>query len=439
MRRLPVTLLIAVSLTLVGAPAAGAAEKAIWGPVTLPSGASAFPTYRDLGVDTFQDAINWSRVAPTRPADPGNPGDPAYRWPAELDQAVAAAAANGVQVALLVQRSPGWANGGRSNLHAPEPRDFATFMAAASRRYPSVKRWMIWGEPNRADRFLPNEPNSPVGPRAYAKVLDAAYGALKAVSRTNIVIGGMTWTGGDVKPAPFMKFMRLPSGRPPRLDWFGHNPFPFRFPNLREPVIGGGFRDISDLDTFQRQLRRTYGKRARFWLSEFLVLSDRGSNQFLMSVSQQDQARWLRAAFRIADDLPSVAGLGWLSLLDQPERGGSSNWGLLTAKGQPKPAYQAFRRSPSERFRPAVHARAAIRRAALARQGLRVRIRPRFGGRVSVRLIKSGRPIARASRKLRAGARSTIGLRTRRVRRGRYVLVVSTSRGATVRRGLRVR
>ncbi|HZI92424.1 MAG TPA: hypothetical protein VFD31_12480, partial [Thermoleophilaceae bacterium] len=356
MKRPSLAALAVATALCAAAPPAQAAEKSIWGPVTLPGGGSAFPTYSDLGVDTFQYAVSFADVAPTRPAAVDNPSDPAYRWPAELDRAIADAAASRINVALLVTNSPGWANGGRSRLQAPDPSAFANFMAAASRRYPSVRRWMIWGEPNRTDRFLPNSENSPEGPRAYARILDAAYGALKAVSARNIVIGGMTWTGGDVKPAPFMKFMRLANGRPPRLDWFGHNPFPFRFPNLRNPTVPGGFRDISDIERFQRQLRRTYGPRARFWLSEFLVLSDRGSDQFLMSVSRAEQARWLRAAYRIADDLGSVAGLGWLSLFDERERPGSSNWGLLTAGGERKPSYGAYRGAPSERFRPSVRA-----------------------------------------------------------------------------------
>ena len=424
---------------LAAAPGAQAAEKAIWGPVTLPGGGSAFPTYADLGVDTFQYTLSFADVAPTRPAAVNNPSDPAYRWPAELDQAVAEAAASRINVALLVTQSPGWANGGRSELHAPDPAAFADFMAAASRRYPSVRRWMIWGEPNRADRFLPNAENSPEGPRAYARILDAAYGALKAVSPRNLVIGGMTWTGGDVKPAPFMKFMRLPNGRPPRLDWFGHNPFPFRFPNLRNLAVGEGFRDISDLDVFQRQLRRTYGKRARFWLSEFLVLSDRGSDQFRMSVSRTGQARWLRAAYRIADDLDSVAGLGWLSLLDERERTGSSNWGLLTADGQRKPSYGAYRSAPSERFRPSLRAPRRVRRAVLARGRLRVRVRARLGGRISVQLNRGTRQVARARRSVGTSRAVTLLLRVQQPRRGRYRLIVRAPRAATVRRLITVR
>jgi len=419
--------------------AADASEKAIWGPVTLPNGNSAFPTYQDLGVDTVQFTLNWRSIAPERPADPGNPADPAYAWPQEVDSAVAQAGPAGINVALLVIGSPGWTNGGQSALHAPDPAAYATFMAAASRRYPSVRRWMVWGEPNRADRFLPNEANSPVGARAYAKILDAAYGALKAVSAQNIVIGGMTWTGGDVRPAAFMKYMRLPNGKPPRLDWFGHNPFPFRFPNLREIPVAGGYRDLSDLDTFSRQLRKTYGKRARFWLSEFLVLSDRGSEQFELSVSRAEQARWLAAAYRIADSLPSVAGLGWLALQDQPQRPGSSNWGLLTDAGSRKPAYDAFRAASGERFRPEVEVARRVPARVVSKRGLAVRVTPVAGGRVSVELRRGSRVVARGTRVGRPGAPKKLRLRASGVARGSYTCIVRVPRGATVRRQVQVR
>ncbi len=434
---------LAVGLALVAAlltpAAAGASEKAIWGPVTLPNGNSAFPTYQDLGVDTVQFQLNWRATAAERPADPANPADPAYAWPKDVDSAVAQAGPSGINVALLVSGSPGWANGGQSALHAPDPADYATFIAAASRRYPSVRRWMIWGEPNRSDHFLPNKAGSPVGARAYAKILDAAYGALKAVSPQNIVIGGMTWTGGDVKPAPFMRFMRLPNGKPPRLDWFGHNPFPIRFPNLREIAIGDGFRDISDLDLFSRQLRRTYGGRARFWLSEFLVLSDRGSNEFELFVSQAEQARWLAASYGIADSLPSVAGLGWLALLDQPQRPGSSNWGLLTDGGARKPAYAAFRAARGERFRPKVAVARRVRAQVASKRGLAVQVTPIRSGRVSVELRRGSRVVARGTRAGRAGISKKLRLRTSGVPRGSYICIVRVPRGATVRRRVEVR
>jgi hypothetical protein len=341
-------LLAILALSLGSATPAIGAEKAIWGPVTMPGGGSAFPLYRRLGVDTFQIQLSFEGAATRRPAQPRDPTDPAYTWPPELDQAIRAAKSNRIKVAILVNRSPGWANGGRAGIWAPEPADFRNFLTAAGRRYPAVRRWMVWGEPNRRDRFQPNDGPGRVAPRAYARILDAAYVGLKRASRRNIVIGGMTWTGGEVRPAQFLRWLKLPGGRRPRLDWYGHNPFPFRRPRLRATVHPGGWRDISDMDVFSREVARAFPGSPRLWLSEFTVLSDKPSNVFRLALSQEEQARWLAAAYRIADRLPTVAGLGWLSLFDQPPAPGSSNWGLLTHDGTRKPAFGAFKRALDE-------------------------------------------------------------------------------------------
>lgn len=144
--------LAAAAVLLTAAPGpASAAEKSIWGPTTLPDGSSAFPLYRRLGVDSYQIQLNWASVAPNRPAAPRDPSDPGYRWPAELDRAVAAARGQRICVAVLVNGSPGWANGGRSSTHVPEPGAFDDFLTAASRRYRSVRRWMIFDERRRGD------------------------------------------------------------------------------------------------------------------------------------------------------------------------------------------------------------------------------------------------------------------------------------------------
>lgn len=415
---------------LAAASPAAAGEKAIWGPITLPDGSPAFPLYRDLGVDAWQAGVSWPAVAPSRPASPADPSDPAYAWPADLDAAVRQA--GDIKIAVLVSGSPGWANGGRSSIWAPDPSDFAAFLTAASRRYPSIRRWMIWGEPNRGDRFQPNERNGSAGPVAYARILDAAYGALKAVSRRNTVIGGMTWTGGDVRPPVFLDKMRLPNGRRPRLDWFGHNPFPYRFPNLREIPAKGGWRDISDLDTFSKELRNAYGRKVKLWLSEFTVQSDHESREFKLTVNRRDQARWLAAAYRLVDGLPSVAGLGWLSLLDEPQSSGSLNWGLLTADGASKPALRAYRDAPAQRFRPGLRVRSG-------RGSVHVILRPRIGGTLRITLRKGAGRSLRIRRTVRPGRRLSLSLGGRRLRAGRYTLVVRAPRAARLTQRARVR
>ena len=438
-----VVVAIALTLVLVSlSPApARAAEKAFWGPATMPDGSSAFGLYDELGIDTLQLTLSWADVAATRPAATRDPTDPAYRWPADLDAAAAEAGRHGIRIALLVARTPPWANGGRPPAFAPTaPRDYADFLAAAARHYPRVRRWMIWGEPNRDDRFQPNRPNSALGPRAYARLLDAAYGALKSASRQNIVIGGNTWTSGTVRPPDFLRWLRLPNGRRPRLDWFGHNPFPFRFPKLADAPLRGGYRDMSDVDTLSAEVRRTYGRRVPLWLSEYTIQSDRGSRVFATYVSRAAQARYLAAGFRIADGLgPAVAGLGWLTLLDEPPAADSANFGLMTHAMQRKPAFAAMRSAPSERARPVVVVATTIARAALRTAGLEVFVTPRIGGPLVVELRRGGVLITRVRGTGRAGSRKTLRLRGARLSAGRYVVTVGAPRAATVRRGVRVR
>lgn len=334
----------AVALAALALPApAGATPKAIWGPVALPDGSSAFPTYAELGVDVLQLQLIWSRVAPEEPARATDPDDPAYRWPAAIGAAIAAGAEHGIEVALLVRGSPAWtvgepAIGATAEATAPlDPADYADFLTAAARRFPEVPRWMIWGEPNRRAQWAS-------GPVAYADLLDAAYGAVKAVDPSDVVVGGMSTSFGDVPTATWVAALRRSDGRPPRLDEYGHNPFTHRCPDLAlAPDPGSpGARDISDLDTLAGELRDSLGADVPLWLSEFTVSSDRASWALPFHVSRERQAEWLTRAFAIASSLDHVSGIGWFNLHDGPPPDGLTT-GLMTHAGERKPAFAAYR------------------------------------------------------------------------------------------------
>jgi hypothetical protein len=334
--------------------------KSLWGPAELPAGnvrcptqaarCSAFPTYRELGVDVFQFQLHWDEVAPTRPSNPRDPEDPAYHWGA-VDQIVNEAARYEIGLAALAERSPPWANGGRAPIWAPaNPNDFADFVYAASQRYPSIHRWMIWGEPARAENFQPMRRGQHKGPRLYAVILDKAYAALKKARRQNIVIGGMTLNGGTIFPSDFIKWMKLPNGRPPRMDLWGHNPFDARFPHLADKPVGD-FRGFNDIDTLHAEIaadyRRGHRKVPRLWLSEWSIVSDHPLPLFSgFYVSRRGQAVRIKAAYRIASRTPYVAGLGWFTLLDEAQLGESvAGWGLLTEDGATKPSFDAFKQA----------------------------------------------------------------------------------------------
>jgi hypothetical protein len=339
------------------------ALKMIWGPVTMPNGSSAFPIYHKLGVQVLEVQLSWAHTAGEQPADPTNPADPAYRWPPELEEAVSQGAKYGIQVAVMVKETPGWANGGREPSWAPNnPTDYANFMQAASRRYPTVHYWMIWGEVTREGNFNPMPPNSPVGPERYAALLDAAYGALKAVSPSNIVIGGMTFTVGIMGAPEFIKWMRLPDGAPPRMDYYGHNPYSTRYPDLSESPYEPQVRDIDDVDTLHQELENAYrghGATPKLWLSEFGISTDKPNRAFDYYVSRPVQAHWVTAAFKLADSVPYIAGLGWYELLDEPASTPENltdastpenlTEGLMTENGTPKPSFDAYAKVPAGR------------------------------------------------------------------------------------------
>lgn len=352
-----------------GAPAAdaGTIEKGFWGPLAV-DGKSQFPVYEQLGVTIYQTSLSWAAVAPTRPARPRDPRDAAYRWPADVDTAIAEARRHRMKVLIMLIGSPPWANGGRSSEHAPDrPGDFAEFARAAARRYPSVRHWMIWGEPSRSNNFKPliEQPlGTPItaaqkrAPRRYARLLDAAYGQLKAQRRSNLVIGGNTYVTGEIRPPDWVRNMRLPSGRPPRLDLYGHNPFSFRNPDLRNPPSAQDLVDFSDLGRFdkqiQRYLRPPRHKPIRLFLSEFTIPTG-PDREFNFYVSRRTQAKWITNAFRVARKVNAV-GLGWIHLYDEPPfvGGTSVQGGLLTHDGRRKRGFYAFLRgalTPAQRAR----------------------------------------------------------------------------------------
>jgi hypothetical protein len=332
--------------------AGGPVLKAIWGPATH-DGVSQFPVYRQLGDRVYEDLLRWDSIARRRPRNPRDPNDPAYVWPAEVNSSVREAGRYNMRVALEIIGSPRWANGGKPPRWAPHrASDFANFAVAAARRYRSVHLWMIWGEPSRSHNFRPLTPARPyvalnahqrIAPHLYSRLLDAAYGALKGASRANLVIGGMTDAAASISTQQWIENMRLPDGRPPRLDLYGHNPFSIRAPNLANPPSPGGQIDFSDLGRLTQLVDANLGRPAnlspRLFLSEWTIPTG-VDNEFNFHVDPRVQALWIGDALRIAAQTPSIYALGWIHLYDEPP---ASAGGLITAAGVKKPGFFAWK------------------------------------------------------------------------------------------------
>jgi hypothetical protein len=185
-------------------------------------------------------------------------------------------------------------------------------------------------------------------PRKYARMLDASYAALKKVRRSNLVIGGNTFTAGDITPYNWVHYMRLPNGKPPRMDLYGHNPFTGRPPKTKGPYHAQVV-DFTDLPKFERfldgQVRAPGGGRLRLFISVFFWPTDHANGEFPFHLDPSTQGSWLSQALQVTMHSKRIYTLAWYSLYDDPPQanGLEVNRGLLRRNGKHKPAYNAFR------------------------------------------------------------------------------------------------
>jgi hypothetical protein len=153
----------------------------------------------------------------------------------------------------------------------------------------------------------------------------------------------MTYTTGDISTQQWIENLRLPDGRPPRLDLYGHNPFSWRKPDLSNPPSPEQEIDFSDLGRLatlvDRYLGRPGNPRPKLFLSEWTIPTA-VDGEFHYYTTQQVQAQWITAGLRIANQLASIYAVGWIHLYDEPP---TTNGGLIQTDGAKKPGYFAWK------------------------------------------------------------------------------------------------
>ncbi|MGE5691591.1 MAG: hypothetical protein ACM33B_13640 [Pseudomonadota bacterium] len=340
-----IALLFLVGLLALGAAApAGASSSARYGvqdDAWLAYGPGSLDDRLDvldrLGVDVVRYTLRWDDIASRRPAAPRNSADPAYDWRVP-DTVLRGLHTRRIGVVVTLLGTPRWANGGRAWQVAPRSGgDVAAFAVAAASRYPWVRQWTVWNEPNQR-RWL-----SPVSPRTYVRqLLNPVYAALKGRNRSNRVAGGVTaprGNAGGLSPVAFLRGMKAAGAR---LDAYAHHPYPTR-PRTETPTSGGCARcttiTMATLDRLVREVQRAW-PRTRIWLTEYGYQTSPPDRA--LGVSPAAQARYLSEAARKVHATPYVDML--IRFLVQDDRV-LSGWqsGVLTAAGSAKPSYTASR------------------------------------------------------------------------------------------------
>jgi hypothetical protein len=315
----------------------------MYGPGTL---AHRLDTLDQLGVKVVRLTIRWDQVAPTRPATERDPFDPAYVWGA-YGATLDGLHARRIRVVLTVWGSPRWANGGRAPNGLPHA-GLGNFAYAASMRFPWIRQWTIWNEPN--SRTFAN----PVSPRLYTqRMLNPAYVLLHRANRANRVAGGVTSprrTSSGVSPLAFMEGMHRYHAR---LDAYAQNPYPGspRETPSWTPCSWCTTFTMAALPQIRAHVTALFGPKP-LWLTEYGYQTNPPDR--VLGVSPALQARYVgEAALRVWEQ-PGVTLLIHVLVRDEPTLAGWQS-GFFTLHGVAKPSERAFALPLVERSR-RVHA-----------------------------------------------------------------------------------
>ena len=322
-------------------------------------------TLDQLGVGLVRYMVNWRQVAPTKPRHPANPGDKAYDWTA-VDATLGALHARGITVLATLVRTPAWANGELAQNAAPTGRyALADFAMAVAKRYPWLRLWEIWNEPNLQSFLKPNSP------RLYVqRLLNPAYVELHALNPANRVAGGATSprsTSSGLSPVAFMRGM---SAAHARLDAYSHHPYavtpgetPFGFARGVCRYCTGVLT-MANLEKLIAEVKRDFGAK-RIWLTEYGYQTNPPDPT---GVSWALQAQYVAQAALRAAEAPYVDVLIQFMLEDEGRPNGWQS-GLISSEGLFKPSFNSF-------MLPIAEAARAGRRTTIWGQ-----VRPGFGPR----------------------------------------------------------
>ncbi len=361
---------IAAAVLALGAapPAAGSpvvrfgVQDDAWLATGGPTLARRLSTLRALGVDVVRYTLRWDQIARRRPRNPRSAADRTYHW-GSADAVLKGLRKRGIGAVVTIQGTPRWANGGRAPNWAPtRARTVADFAAAAAGRFPWVKRWTIWNEPNQR-RWL-----RPTSARVYvARILNPAYAQLHRAIPGVRVAGGMTaarGATGGVSPVRWIREMRAAGAR---LDAYAHHPYPER-PWVETPWRGGCDHcrtiTMATLERLLAEVGRAFRGRP-IWLTEY-GYQTRPPERSRLGIPWSRQAAFEASASYRVFAAPRVELLIHFLVVDDRAPAGWQS-GLIAASGARKPAYRAFM----------LPFRAVRRRGALTT--LWGQVRPRFG------------------------------------------------------------
>jgi hypothetical protein len=335
-----------------------------------------------LGADVVRANVIWARYAPAPTSKKKPKGfdgkDPnAYPGLAPVDGLVQAAQARGLQVLLTATGPiPAWASrcGGSVATRRtckPDPTLFGQFVRALGKRYPTVKLWSIWNEPNLRSWLTPQYSGTTLQSAAlYRSLAVSAIAGLRGTGhRSDTILLGETAPIGstpgpraNANPEPFIRAVlclksngakltgaeaatqRCKGFKKLQVKGYAHHPYTrggSRPPNSRvnpgEITAGTISRLTKILDQAGRAGR--VSRRLPIYFTENGWQTNPPDRIF--GVLPEQQARYMNQSDFMAYGNSRIKSVAQYKIIDDADEG-SFQSGVRMLDGSPKPSYAAF-------------------------------------------------------------------------------------------------
>lgn len=304
--------------------------------------------------------ISWRAIEPEQ-------GQRNWDAVANLEAEFRVAAEQGLVLIVVVRETPPWAQQMAGHSCGPVRQDklgaFGAFMKDLVARYPSVRFWEIWNEPDIDPRLVPadslwgcwgNQSDPYYGGGYYAEMLKAVYPQMKqAQPGAQVLVGGLLLdcdprnppAGKNCRPSRFLEGI-LRAGGGDFFDGVAFHAYDYYENPRRGDYYHPGWRAsatktgpvVSVKAQFLRELLNQYGQPGKYLLNtEMALLCGRSGREARCRTQTFIDTK---SAYVVQSYLASLSqGLTasiWYSL------GGWRGSGLLDGRRQPNTAYVAY-------------------------------------------------------------------------------------------------
>jgi polysaccharide biosynthesis protein PslG len=275
-------------------------------------------TLQSIGVQNVRIFVPWAFVEPAQGT---------YDW-SYVDEVVDAAAARNMGVLAEINATPAWASTSGNfppGSGTPNATDFASFASAVATRYGNdISAYEIWNEPNSV-QF-----SNPIDPVAYAKLLQAAYPAIKAANPNATVIAGavgatLSFGSWTLDPTTFISQMYA-AGAEGYFDALSFHPY-----NETTEFSAGAWvanSPLTQLNAIYALMAANGDATKQIWITEYgLSTTD---------VSQQTQANFIQDILNTWQTLTYAGPIFIYTAQDGTSTDPQGTYGIYEADWTPK-------------------------------------------------------------------------------------------------------